>query len=648
MSRDQISFLALLILHTFAAYSFCHLVYLQYRQYRIGKPVWGDWAWRALTVGFALIYLRALSGYVWFVFSDGRATEDPFVFHLANIITRPLIGPVVMQFFYITERNRLPPHLLWHAAIRAAWALALPMSVLWTLSLFGLNKPWAPGLPDLLRSTSDVVLTAGVLFGIVIILISHRGDDNRSQRRRRQWYFALACVFVIDYLAATVRWTPYLDFLAKYGLTMAFVLVTVYYGERLTFFDIFVKRFALFFLALIALVAYSALIVPYLEFHRLAYLKGSVTALTVLPFVLAAPWVYSTLSSWIDRAWLGRRFSPIEASTHFSESLQGALNEEELLERAESTLSEIFQSKVCIDCIETPRGTSKFNRERGELTSVVLINARPWGVISILPRPDDTPFLSEDAELLRMLGRTLGSVLDSQRLRAQRVCQEQREQELVLSATRSELKALRAQINPHFLFNALNTIAALISKNPGHAEQTVEQLAEVFRYALRRSDREWVPLAEEIEFVRSYLQIEQTRFGERLKVQIELEDGLENIRIPAMIIQILAENAVKHGITAIRGSGLITVSANLTKNGSLASRVLVRVGDNGPGFPEEFRFAWLAQPSAVGGHGLKNIQQRLIAHYGSNTTLQFGRDAFNSATVVFFEIPAVAYVTGSE
>src|SRR5262244_487716 len=78
----------------------------------------------------------------------------------------------------------------------------------------------------------------------------------------------------------------------------------------------------------------------------------------------------------------------------------------------------------------------------------------------------------------------------------------------------------------------------------------------------------------------------------------------------------------------------------LVKNGSLASRVLVRVGDNGPGFPEEFRFAWLAEFSAVGGHGLKNIQQRLIAHYGSDTTLQFGRDAFNSATVVFFEIPA--------
>jgi LytS/YehU family sensor histidine kinase len=278
----------------------------------------------------------------------------------------------------------------------------------------------------------------------------------------------------------------------------------------------------------------------------------------------------------------------------------------------------------------------------------VPINARPWGVISILPRPDDIPFLSEDAELLRMLGRTLGSVMDSQRLRDQRLRQEQREQELVLSAARSELKALRAQINPHFLFNALNTIAALISKNPGRAEQTVEQLAEVFRYALRRSAREWVPLAEEIDFVRSYLQIEQTRFGERLKVLIELEDGLENFRIPAMVIQTLAENAVKHGITAIRGLGLITVSAHLTRNGGIARRVLIRVGDNGPGFPEEFCFDWLAKRSAGGGHGLTNIQRRLIAHYGGDTTLQFERDAVNSATVVSFEIPAVAYVTGSD
>jgi hypothetical protein len=156
------------------------------------------------------------------------------------------------------------------------------------------------------------------------------------------------------------------------------------------------------------------------------------------------------------------------ACTNFSEALQSALNEEDLLERAETALSEIFQSRACIDSVDT----SEFGNETSGLRAVVPINTKPWGLIRILPRPDDVPFLSEDAELLQMLGQTLGSALDSQRLRDQRLCQERREQELILNAARSELKALRAQINPHFLFNALNTIAALIPKNPRYAEQT--------------------------------------------------------------------------------------------------------------------------------------------------------------------------------
>ena len=87
-------------------------------------------------------------------------------------------------------------------------------------------------------------------------------------------------------------------------------------------------------------------------------------------------------------------------------------------------------------------------------------------------------------------------------------------------ASRSELKALRAQINPHFLFNALNAIAGLIHKNPLRADKTVERLADVFRYTLRRSENEWTLLEEEMEFVRAYLEVEQARFGKRLQFQI--------------------------------------------------------------------------------------------------------------------------------
>ena len=122
-------------------------------------------------------------------------------------------------------------------------------------------------------------------------------------------------------------------------------------------------------------------------------------------------------------------------------------------------------------------------------------------------------------------------------------------------ASRAELKALRAQINPHFLFNALNAIAGLIHTRPELAEETVEQLAEVFRYTLRKSEKEWVRLDEELEFVAAYLRVEEARFGERLR-----GGGVGGCRrrgdaVPAMSIQPLVENAIKHGTSTVEGPG---------------------------------------------------------------------------------------------
>jgi len=233
-------------------------------------------------------------------------------------------------------------------------------------------------------------------------------------------------------------------------------------------------------------------------------------------------------------------------------------------------------------------------------------------------------------------------MLNDLRLRDQRLIQEQREQELVLSAAQSELKALRAQINPHFLFNALNTIAALIPEKPDQAEQTVEQLADVFRYTVRRSAREWVRLAEEIEFVRCYLKIEQARFGDRLHVHMDIDDEAGPIRIPAMLIQTLTENSIKHGISATRGPGLVSISARIHEG-----RLQVRVEDNGPGFDRLPRTE-SSVGSSNGGYGLKNVEDRLRAHYGLEANLQFSRDAADEMTVVSFEIPAVKHSEASE
>ena len=165
----------------------------------------------------------------------------------------------------------------------------------------------------------------------------------------------------------------------------------------------------------------------------------------------------------------------------------------------------------------------------------------------------------------------------------------------------AELRALRAQIQPHFLFNTLNTIAALIAENPRAAEETVTRLAEAFRYTLEASDRERVPLGRELQFVRDLLAIARVRFGERLRVEEDIEPGLEDVPVPGLLLQPLVENAVRHGLEG-RPDG-ITVRLEVRRAGD---RLLLTVADTGTGFDDGRR-------ATGNGFGLHSVRERLRA-----------------------------------
>jgi len=225
------------------------------------------------------------------------------------------------------------------------------------------------------------------------------------------------------------------------------------------------------------------------------------------------------------------------------------------------------------------------------------------------------------------------SLLATIRLQIRKQEQEKREQELIINAGRSELKALRAQINPHFLFNALNAIAGLIERDPTRAEETVERLAEVFRYTLRRSESEWVYLGDELEFIQAYLEIEQARFGDRLRVSLEAPESARELRIPAMMVQTLVENAIKHGVASVRGPGIVRVSA-AREDQTLRIDVL----DNGPGFQLEDTFAGPPE-GKPGGYGLKNVRQRLQGYFGDAAKLKVSRDEATGHTRVTISMP---------
>jgi two-component system LytT family sensor kinase len=367
---------------------------------------------------------------------------------------------------------------------------------------------------------------------------------------------------------------------------------------------------------------------------ELGYARPWVWAVLLLPVATSLPWIYRKLGQWLDHVWLGRHFTVVEAVKSFLSRLQRATTEEALVAEAGAGLGEIFDAEARVDLAE-PRHAGQAAEPESVVDVPVRSGARQLGRIHMGARADHRPYLSQDLELLRSLADVFSYMLENIRLQRKKQEQEQRAQELSLQASRTELKALRAQINPHFLFNALNVIAGLIHDDPARADATVEQLAEVFRYTLRDSEKEWAPLEAELEFVRAYLSVEQARFGERLAVSFDVEERVLPLRIPTMIVQTLVENAVKHGVAPLTDSGRIEISARRE-----GGRLVVEVADNGTGSPPGARPGRAARRAArSAGYGLKNVRERLAGHFDDRARLSLERDREREMTVARIEIP---------
>ena len=181
-------------------------------------------------------------------------------------------------------------------------------------------------------------------------------------------------------------------------------------------------------------------------------------------------------------------------------------------------------------------------------------------------------------------------------------------------AAQAELKALRAQVNPHFLFNSLNTIADLIVTDPAKAEAMTVLLAKVFRHVLMHSDRQLTRVVEEMDFLRTYLRIEEVRFGPRLRVRMDVAPEVSEDEIPSLILQPVVENAIKHGLAPKVGDGRLSITADLQ-----GEFVRLAVEDDGVG---SMASAEVAMPKS-NGLGLKIIADRLRTLYHDRASLQF-------------------------
>jgi two-component system, LytTR family, sensor kinase len=398
------------------------------------------------------------------------------------------------------------------------------------------------------------------------------------------------------------------------GIPLAIFVVLQDYRFLLA--DVFVRGLARVLLA----AAITAVTLFVVQRGGLAEAAGSSPFLMGLVVLGAccAVLVFSALRGWMER-WLDRTVfqrGGLEGTLRRIEQAHGT--ERQVLEEAARALADHVHTQRWLLTTEDP----------GELylPGPARLAASPWAeaavplrfaagdaaMVLMGRRQGGRRYLSRDFEDLSRLSQAMIAAVE--RLRSQ-------EQERM--AARAELRALQAQINPHFLFNSLNALYGSIPRTAGAARKTVLNLSDIFRYFLQ-NERSTISIAEELRIVRAYLDIEQLRLGDRMRTEFEVDESAVDVTIPALSIQPLVENAVKHGITPYSVTGVVRLEVCC-----VANSVEIRVRDTGKGFG-----AALSKGTGV---GLDNVRQRLRMSYGAAADISIEEGP--SGTSVSFQVP---------
>jgi signal transduction histidine kinase len=244
-----------------------------------------------------------------------------------------------------------------------------------------------------------------------------------------------------------------------------------------------------------------------------------------------------------------------------------------------------------------------------------------WGKSFPSRYGEQVPVLFSTGILLYLLSLALHAVLLA--FEATREA-ERRALELQVLAREAELKALKAQIHPHFLFNSLNSISALAGTDPARARAMCIYLSEFLRKSLAFGERKSIPVGEELALARAYLEVEGMRFGDRLSIEEDVESDGQTCLVPPLLLQPLVENAVRHGIATTVEGGVIRLEARRTGN---RLRILIE----NPCDPD-------APPRRGTGLGLSNVRQRLAARYGTDAL--FAARHLTDRYLVVLSLPA--------
>lgn len=205
---------------------------------------------------------------------------------------------------------------------------------------------------------------------------------------------------------------------------------------------------------------------------------------------------------------------------------------------------------------------------------------------------------------------------------------EKRTSQLQSELTQAQLQALKMQLQPHFLFNTLNSISSLVLTDPRLAYSMIAKLGDFLRLTLDYNEDQMVLLSEELQFLRAYLEIEQTRFSDRLQVRFDIENDVLNAVVPHLVLQPIVENSIKHAIGKRSANGIIEIKA-----GKVEDKLRLQVKDNGPGISPKMENT---QENEKNGKGLINVQKRLNHIYGNASSFKMSNGKSGGMIVTIF------------
>ncbi len=478
----------------------------------------------------------------------------------------------------------------------------------------------------------------GVTFGfgalLAALLVVTRGQQGRG---RVLWVVAMS-VFAVSALHLSNHEggdDPWWLQLTGHHASLPLALLILYQDFRFALADIFLKR-ALSFILLAGLTfgIFVFGVTPLLA-NGPATMRSS--ALLLSMWVLTAlvyPFLRKSAGWFVDEIVL-KRVDYADLAAKLSQAIDRSESPGAILEETSRTLAPALSAES-IEWSESEQNGPYVWVQQDRRSAVVTVPTtdKPQYILSIRDLAGGRRLLSDDIAMLERGALLVARRIDAVRSMQERYRRDVQEQEMRKLAAEAELRALRAQVNPHFLFNALTTIGYLIQTAPERALGTLMRLSGLLRSVLR-SGEEFVTIGEELDLIEAYLDIERARFEDRLRVLIDVPWELRRIRIPALVIQPLVENAIKHGISESLTGGEVRISARPQQTGSSeeVQSVLVSISDTGPGATNA-----VLERRKARDLGLLNVEERL-QRYGSGPAPVTIKSTPGIGTTVEIRIP---------